>query len=139
MIPMNDRNTNIYVFSCSNSIEPDRLAKVISHRDGVDIRVVSLPCSGKIDIPYLMKAFETGADGAVIVTCPNNECRHLEGNLRAQKRSEAVESLLEEIGLGKGRMSVIALKAGDVEQGVGEIRDFLTRVKKLPLQEKNKL
>ncbi len=136
---MNDRNTNIYVFSCSNSIEPDQLVKEISHRDGVDVRVISLPCSGKIDIPYLMKAFETGADGAVIVTCPNNECRHLEGNLRAQKRSKAVESLLEEIGLGKGRMSVITLKEGDIEQGVGEIRDFLTRVKKLSLQEKNKL
>jgi F420-non-reducing hydrogenase iron-sulfur subunit len=138
MIPMNDRNTNIYVFSCSNSIEPDQLVKVISRGGGVDVRVISLPCSGKIDIPYLMKAFETGADGAVIVTCPNNECRHLEGNLRAQKRSEAVESLLEEIGLGKGRMSVVTLKEGDVEQGAGEIRDFVTRVKKLPMQEKNK-
>jgi F420-non-reducing hydrogenase iron-sulfur subunit len=138
MIPMNDRNTNIYVFSCSNSIEPDRLAKAISPRDGVDVRVISLPCSGKIDVPYLMKAFETGADGVLIVTCPNNECRHLEGNLRAQKRSEAVESLLEEIGWGKGRMSVVTLKEGDVEQGAGEIRDFLTRVKKLPLQGENK-
>jgi F420-non-reducing hydrogenase iron-sulfur subunit len=136
---MNDRNTNVYVFSCSNSIEPDQLAKGIGHRNGVDVRVISLPCSGKIDIPYLMKAFETGADGAVIVTCPNNECRHMEGNLRARKRSEAVESLLEEIGFGKGRMSVVTLKEGDVEQGTGEIRDFLARVKKLPLQEKNKL
>jgi F420-non-reducing hydrogenase iron-sulfur subunit len=138
MIPMNDRNVKIHVFSCSNSIEPDQLAKVISHGDGVDVRVISLPCSGKIDIPYLMKAFETGTDGALIVTCPNHECRHLEGNLRAQKRSEAVEALLEEIGLGKGRMSVVTLKEGDVERGAGEIRDFLARVKKLPLQEKNK-
>ena len=138
MTPMNDRKTSIYVFSCSNGIEPDQLVKAISLGDGVDVRVISLPCSGKIDIPYLMKAFETGADGALIVTCPNNECRHLEGNLRAQKRSEAVESLLEEIGLGKGRMSVVTLKEGDVEQGAGEIRDFLTRVKKLPLQENKK-
>jgi len=100
--------------------------------------VISLPCSGKIDIPYLMKAFETGADGAVIVTCRITSAAPGR-NLRAQKRSEAVESLLEEIGLGKGRMSVITLKEGDVEQGSGEIRDFLARVKKLPLQEKNKL
>ena len=53
------------------------------------IKTISLPCSGKVDIPYLLKAFETGADGVAIVTCKKNECRHFEGNLRAHKRAEA--------------------------------------------------
>ena len=100
--------------------------------DGVVVKTISLPCSGKIDVPYLVKAFETGADGAVIVTCKQNECQHLEGNLRANKRAEAVESLLEEIGMGKGRMAVIMLKEGGVEQAIGEIRAFLGRVRNLP-------
>jgi coenzyme F420-reducing hydrogenase delta subunit len=121
----------VHIFYCSNSLEPDRLVQGLGHGDGVEVRMIGLPCSGKIDVPYLLKAFETGADGAAIVTCPKNECRHLEGNLRAQKRAEAVEALLEEIGWGQGRMSVITLKEDGVDQGIGQIKDFLNKVKKL--------
>jgi len=129
---MNKQAIKIYVFYCSNGIEPEQMAAGISKLDGVGVKTISLPCSGKIDVPYLVKAFETGADGAVIVTCKQNECQHLEGNLRANKRAEAVESLLEEIGMTKGRMAVIMLKDGGVEQAVGEIRSFINKVKNLP-------
>jgi F420-non-reducing hydrogenase iron-sulfur subunit len=129
---MNKRTLKMYVFYCSNSIEQNQLAGACSGSDGITIKTIGLPCSGKIDIPYLVKAFETGADGAVIVTCKQNECRHLEGNLRAQKRAEAVESLLEEIGMGKGRMAVIMLGEGEIEQVLAEIRNFFGRVGNLP-------
>jgi len=127
----------MYVFYCSNSIEPEQIAAGIGKLDGVTVKTIGLPCSGKIDIPYLVKAFETGADGAVIVTCKQNECQHLEGNLRANKRAEAVESLLEEIGMGKGRMAVIMLKEGGVEGALGEIRGFIDRVRNLPQPQKS--
>jgi F420-non-reducing hydrogenase iron-sulfur subunit len=129
---MNSKTLKMYVFYCSNGIEPEQMASGVSKMEGVEVKTISLPCSGKIDIPYLVKAFETGADGAVIVTCKQNECKHLEGNLRASKRAEAVESLLEEIGMTKGRMSVIMLKDGGIEQAFAEIKSFVDRVKKLP-------
>jgi F420-non-reducing hydrogenase iron-sulfur subunit len=129
---MNNKALKMYVFYCSDSIEPEQMASGVSKLEGVEVKTISLPCSGKIDIPYLVKAFETGADGAVIVTCKQNECKHLEGNLRANKRAEAVESLLEEIGMTKGRMSVIMLKDGGIEQAFAEIKSFVDRVKKLP-------
>jgi F420-non-reducing hydrogenase iron-sulfur subunit len=129
---MNPRALKTYVFYCSNNLAANQFASLGHSPQGDTIKTISLPCSGKVDVPYLIKAFETGADGAAIVTCQKNECRHLEGNLRAQKRSEAVLSLLEEIGLGQGRMSVIMLDEGGVEQGLREIKDFLTKIKKLP-------
>jgi coenzyme F420-reducing hydrogenase delta subunit len=129
---MNNRLLKMYVFYCSNKLEQDQLSSGLSGLKGITVKIISLPCSGKVDNLYLMKAFETGADGVVIVTCKQNECRHLEGNLRAQKRAEAVESLLEEIGMGKGRMAVVMLKEDGVEQALGEIRDFIDRVRNLP-------
>ena len=129
---MNSRLFKMYVFYCSNNLEQGQLSSGFSGLEGLTVKTISLPCSGKVDILYLMKAFETGADGVVIVTCKQNECRHLEGNLRAQKRAEAVESLLEEIGMGKGRMAVVMLKEDGVEQALGEIRDFIDRVRNLP-------
>ncbi len=121
----------MYVFYCSSGLEQDHLAGVSEGLDGITVKTIGLPCSGKIDIPYLVKAFETGADGVVIVSCKQNECLHLEGSLRAQKRAEAVESLLEEIGMGKGRMMVFELKE-DVAQTLAEIKDFFDSIKKLP-------
>jgi F420-non-reducing hydrogenase iron-sulfur subunit len=128
---MNNRAMKIYVFCCSNSLDKEQLSSVCSLADGITVKTISLPCSGKVDVPYLMKAFETGADGAVIVTCKKNECQNNEGNLRAQKRAQAVESLLEEIGISGGRMAVIELK-NDVKQTLDEINKFFKRIKNLP-------
>ena len=93
-----------------------------------ELKAIPLPCSGKIDIPYLTKAFETGADGVAVVICKQGECRFLEGNLRARKRAEAVDALLEETGLGKGRIAVIQIKDGGMEQVMREVEDFRIKV-----------
>jgi coenzyme F420-reducing hydrogenase delta subunit len=127
---MNNQVINMYVFYCSNGLEQEQAADIGRGLDGVTIKTIGLPCSGKIDIPYLVKAFETGADGAVIVTCKKGECKHLEGNLRAEKRAQAVESLLEEIGMDKGRMAVIMLKDGGVSGAIKEIGNFIDSIKK---------
>ncbi|MFC2046651.1 hydrogenase iron-sulfur subunit [Chloroflexota bacterium] len=103
-------------------------------KQGDELKTIPLPCSGKVDILYLTKAFETGADGVAIVTCKQGECRYLEGNLRARKRAEAVNALLEEIGLGKERMVIIQVNDGGIEQIISEIEDFRTKINALPVQ-----
>jgi F420-non-reducing hydrogenase iron-sulfur subunit len=130
---MDNRGLKIYLFYCLNSLDMEVLSGCCGERPGNDFKMVSLPCSGKIDILYLIKAFETGSDGVVIVTCPEGQCQNLEGNLRAQKRSQVVDSLLEEIEMGKGRMAVVMLRNGGLEQAMNEIRDFIDRIRKLPL------
>lgn len=122
--------TIIYVFYCTNGLEQDPVSEIARGLEGVTIQTIGLPCSGKIDIPYLVKAFETGADGAVIVTCKKGECKHLEGNLRAEKRAQAVESLLEEVGMDKGRMAVIMLEDDGVSGAVKKIGNFIDVIKK---------
>jgi coenzyme F420-reducing hydrogenase delta subunit len=127
----NKQATKMYVFYCSSNLAQDQLAD-FSGLDGITVKTIGLPCSGKVDIPYLIKAFETGADGVVIVTCKQNECRYPEGNMRTQKRAEAVESLLEEIGMGKGRMAVINLEKDNPKKILSEIKDFFDKVRNLP-------
>jgi len=73
----------------------------------------------------MVKAFETGANGVIVVTCKEGQCHNIEGNLRAQKRTEAVDSLLEEIGLGRGHIKLIQSKNGGTEQIIEEIEDFV--------------
>ncbi len=116
----------ICVLYCSNSLETGELEHYTGKFQDVEFNMISLPCSGKVDIPYMVKAFETGADGVLVVTCPEGKCRNLEGNLRAKKRVDAVESLLEEVGMGKGHIRVIQLEEGDTERIIEEIEDFIS-------------
>ena len=133
---MSQRPLKIYIFCCTNSIELEEMSAYCREAGQDHLKLVGLPCSGKIDVPYLIKAFETGADGAVIVTCKVGECTYLEGNLRAVKRAEAVDKLLEEIGYGSGRMDVIHLSEGP-EQILREVAAFREKVKALPLINSN--
>ena len=125
-----DSKSLIAIFHCVNALN-DGLSLTTSE-DNREVRSIKLPCSGKVDILYLTKAFETGADGVAIVTCGLGECRYVEGNLRARKRAAAVERLLEEAGLGSGRLAVIAVNEGGLETVIRELEAFRSRLKALP-------
>ena len=129
----NKRRLKTCVFYCSNNLDAGRAAGSWGDLGGDTVRTIGLPCSGKVDVPYLIKALETGMDGVVIVACKTKECRHFEGSLRAHKRAHAVESLLEEIGFGAGRMTVIECAAGGAQQACNEIKQFIEQVRRLRL------
>ena len=120
-----NKSLKIYLFYCSNSLDTDALRTNLPDQGSEGLKTVSLPCSGKVNLLYLLKAFETGADGVLLVTCKKGECRFLEGNLRAHRRAEAVDSLLEEIGLGRGRMKVVQ------QEEKGGLNHILTEVEAL--------
>jgi coenzyme F420-reducing hydrogenase delta subunit len=115
---------NIHIFYCANSLDTNALRQGIlkdqnTRTDGRtddQVKIVSLPCSGKVNLLYLLKAFEKGADGVLLITCEHSECKFLEGNLRAQKRATAVDALLKEIGLNKDRMKVIQKNQTGIQQ-----------------------
>jgi coenzyme F420-reducing hydrogenase delta subunit len=130
---VNSNKIKIKLFCCSTSFEPAELTQD-NNGHGDEMKVIPLPCSGKIDILYLTKAFETGADGVAVITCKKGDCQFLEGNLRAEKRVEAVDMLLEEIGLGKGRMVIMQMGDGGIEQLRQEVEDFRRRIKASPRQ-----
>jgi len=129
---MNNRALKMYVFYCSNNLEASQFSGLCRGHEVDAIKTISLPCSGKVDIPYLIKAFESGADGVAIVTCKKNECRHFEGNLRAHKRAEAIEALLEEIGVAAGRMAVFECGKQDAGEVIRDIKQFIERLRNMP-------
>jgi F420-non-reducing hydrogenase iron-sulfur subunit len=126
-----EQHTTIHLFYCSNCMADGELASLRT-RFGTDAVVaLSLPCSGKMTIPYLLKAFEKGADGVVVCACPETECKHLEGNLRASKRADAVDELIEEIGLGKGRVSMVTKKQGQIERVIDSVQRLQKEISSL--------
>jgi coenzyme F420-reducing hydrogenase delta subunit len=123
---MTNKPLKIVLFYCANALDAAALRKSTGEAGANDIKTVSLPCSGKVNLLYLLKAFEKGADGVMLVTCHHGDCKFIEGNLRAQKRAEAVDALLVESGLNRGRMRVVQK---DTENGTGQIFEAIENFK----------
>jgi len=121
----------LYIYYCSGSFEAGTLKGKLHGEPGDEFKFIGLPCSGKMDILYLVKSFETGADGVVLLTCAENKCRYLEGNLRAPRRIDEVNSLLEEAGVGSGRL--LSLSLGEEGNGdiVSEINIFCRQLRNM--------
>lgn len=68
------------------------------------LRIVRVPCSGKIDIPHILQAFENGAYAVMVFACYRDNCRYIHGNVRAGKRVEDVKGILGEIGIEPERL-----------------------------------
>ena len=66
----------------------------------------ALPCSSKIEPSYLLKILADGADGVLVVACPEGHCRNLVGNVRAEKRINYARSLLDTAGMGAERLTL---------------------------------
>ena len=62
-----------------------------------NVKIIQLPCSGRVDILHLLKAFEDGADGVYVAGCLEGECHFLTGNLKAKKKVQYVKEVLEEV------------------------------------------
>jgi coenzyme F420-reducing hydrogenase delta subunit len=79
------------------------------------VQEVVVPCAGRLQPEHFLKAFEGGADAVGVVCCEEGNCHHHEGNKRCRRRIEAVSSLLEEVGLGKGRLMLFHLPGSAVQ------------------------
>jgi coenzyme F420-reducing hydrogenase delta subunit len=119
----------ITLFYCSNSLSAEEIQYCNSKVVNGLLKTISLPCSGKANILYLLKAIETGADGVLLITCNLGECKYLQGNLRAQKRIEAVDDLLDESGYGRGSIKCLHLQnEHKMEFLVNEINAFIKQL-----------
>jgi F420-non-reducing hydrogenase iron-sulfur subunit len=77
-----------------------------------NVKLVRLPCTGKTDAGYILKAFEEGADGVYVVGCSLGNCHHVRGNERGRARVERVKRILDQIGLGGGRLEMFFVSGG---------------------------
>jgi coenzyme F420-reducing hydrogenase delta subunit len=96
-----------------------------------NVRIIRLPCTGKVDAIYLMKAFEDGADGVFIAGCLEGECHFLEGNLRAKKKVAYVKHLLAEVGIEPERVEMFNVSSAMGGQFAEIIEEITERIKGL--------
>lgn len=115
---MDKYKAKITVFHCINAFTENT---PLDNEDR-EVKIVKMPCSGMTTEVFMLKAFEAGADAVAILVCPEGACRYMEGNMRAVKRVEKTQKVLDEIGVGGARLSIHNLAAKDSDQ-LGAILD----------------
>jgi len=77
-----------------------------------NVKIIRIPCSGKIDTLHIVKAFEKGADGVYVAGCLDGDCHFKNGNTKAARRVAFVKKYLEEIGIEGDRLEMVNVSAG---------------------------
>jgi len=95
------------------------------------IRVIRVPCSGRVDPFYILKALQSGADGVLISGCHPGDCHYLTGNYVARRRFAVLNDLLEFAGIDQGRVSFSWVSAAEGERFAEVVRDVTEKVRQL--------
>jgi len=95
------------------------------------VKIIKLPCTGKVDVEYILKAFEQGADGVLITACSIGNCHHVSGNVRATKRVEYARKILEEIGVEKERVAIVYMSGSQAHAFAQAVQDITETVRDL--------
>ncbi len=95
------------------------------------VKIVRVPCTGKVDVQHMLRAMEKGADGIYIVGCKEGECHYKYGNLRARRRVEQVQKILNAVGMQSERVQMYNLSSSDAPLFVKYAEEMNDRIKKL--------
>jgi coenzyme F420-reducing hydrogenase delta subunit len=76
-----------------------------------NVKIIQVPCTGRVDMLHLLRAIEEGADGVYVAGCLEGECHFLEGNLKTKRKVAAVQKALAEIGIEPERVRMFNLSS----------------------------
>jgi F420-non-reducing hydrogenase iron-sulfur subunit len=79
----------------------------------------------------LLKAFENGADGAMVIGCLEGDCHYVSGNIRARARVKRVYQILDSIQIGPERVRMYNLSAGEGSKFAAYATEFVDKVREL--------
>ncbi|MHB1377494.1 MAG: hydrogenase iron-sulfur subunit [Candidatus Humimicrobiaceae bacterium] len=96
-----------------------------------NVRIIRVMCSGMIHSNLVIDALTKGADGVIICGCHIGDCHYLEGNLKAEKRADAIRLMLEDFGIEDGRFKLEWISASEGPRFAQVMTEFTEAIKKL--------
>jgi len=96
-----------------------------------NIRIVRVPCSGRVSENMILSAMKSGADGIQVSGCHPGDCHNISGNYFARRRFALLGNLLEFVGIEPGRVSFTWVSASEGEQFAEVVRGVTEKVRGL--------
>jgi coenzyme F420-reducing hydrogenase delta subunit len=96
-----------------------------------NLRVVRVPCSGRINPLFIFKALEEGADGVMVSGCHPGDCHYISGNRYAKRKLAVLRRLLDWVGIEPERIHFTWLSASEGARDAVEVAEFVDKVRAL--------
>ena len=96
-----------------------------------NIRVIRVPCSGRVDPLFVLKCFQRGADGVLVSGCHPGDCHYTDGNYHARRRFALLREFLDYLGIAKERLRVEWVSASEGQRFAELVSDFTAELAKL--------
>ncbi len=95
------------------------------------VKIMMVPCTGRVDILHILKAFEAGWDAVFVSGCHEGDCHYLSGNIQARKRVAKVKKVLAEIGLEPERVEMFWVSSSEGPKFAQVAQEMTERAMKL--------
>jgi heterodisulfide reductase subunit A len=96
-----------------------------------NVRVLRVPCSGRVDVLHILKAFQSGADGVVITGCLIGDCHYIDGNVKAKERVDTMRKSMEFLGIDPKRLEIGFASSSEGQKFATMMTDFVKKIEKL--------
>jgi F420-non-reducing hydrogenase iron-sulfur subunit len=96
-----------------------------------NVRIIRVMCSGMVHPNLVIEALTKGADGVVMCGCHPGDCHYQEGNLKAERRAEAITLMLQDFGIEEERFKLAWVSASEGPQFAKLMTDFTEQIKRL--------
>jgi len=96
-----------------------------------NVRIIRVMCSGMIHPNLIIDALTKGADGVIVCGCHIGDCHYLEGNVRAEKRADAINLMLEDFGIEYERFRLEWISASEGPRFAQVMTEFTETIKNL--------
>jgi F420-non-reducing hydrogenase iron-sulfur subunit len=96
-----------------------------------NIRIIRVPCSGRIDPLLVVKSFQLGADGVLIAGCHPGDCHYVEGNYYTRRRFALLRPFLDYLGIEKERFRIEWVSASEGKRFSQVVSSFIEELLRL--------
>jgi F420-non-reducing hydrogenase iron-sulfur subunit len=96
-----------------------------------NVRIIRLPCSGRVSPKFILAAFREGADGVWVSGCHPGDCHYIAGNYYARRKFTLFKNLLEHMGVEPGRLHFSWISSAEAIKYANITREVIESVKKL--------
>jgi len=123
------REPRVVAFCCNwCSYAGADLAGVSRFQYPANIRIIRLMCTGRLEPIFVLRAFEWGADGVMVLGCHPGDCHYVSGNEKAEKQVEKTQRLLEMLGLDPARLRLQWVSASEGQRFADTVRVFVEQL-----------
>jgi coenzyme F420-reducing hydrogenase delta subunit len=128
----NDWSPKIVAFLCNwCSYAGADLAGVSRMQYAPNIRVIRVPCSGRINPLHILSALHRGADGVLVSGCHPGDCHYISGNLVARRKFNMLKNFLEHVGIHPERVQFSWVSAAEGARFASLVEKVVEDIKRI--------